>query len=59
MANFKFKTMGVMIDMSRNAVMSVEGLKRYLRILKKWDIIALCSIPRTPTRLMMSPIWDM
>ena len=35
MANFKFKTMGVMIDMSRNAVMSVEGLKRYLPLLKK------------------------
>ena len=27
--------MGVMIDMSRNAVMSVEGLKRYLPLLKK------------------------
>ena len=35
MANFKFKTLGVMIDMSRNAVMSVEGLKKYLRLLRK------------------------
>ncbi|MBE6592545.1 MAG: beta-N-acetylhexosaminidase [Ruminococcaceae bacterium] len=35
MANFKFKTLGVMIDMSRNSVMSVEGLKRYLPLLKK------------------------
>ncbi|MBP3369763.1 MAG: beta-N-acetylhexosaminidase [Clostridia bacterium] len=35
MANFKFKNLGVMIDMSRNAVMSVDGLKRYLPILKK------------------------
>ena len=35
MANFKFKTLGVMVDMSRNSVMSVEGLKRYLPLLKK------------------------
>lgn len=35
MSNFKFKTLGVMIDMSRNAVMSVDGLKRYLPLLKK------------------------
>jgi len=30
-----FKTFGVMIDMSRCAVMSVEGLKRFLSLLKK------------------------
>ncbi len=35
MAKFKFKRLGVMIDMSRNSVMSVEGLKRYLPLLKK------------------------
>ncbi|MBE6597051.1 MAG: beta-N-acetylhexosaminidase [Ruminococcaceae bacterium] len=35
MGNFKFKTLGVMIDMSRNSVMSVDGLKRYLPILRK------------------------
>jgi len=31
----KFENFGVMIDMSRNAVMSVEGLKRFLVLLKK------------------------
>ena len=31
----KFDTFGVMIDMSRNAVMSIEGLKRFLSLLKK------------------------
>ena len=31
----KFDTFGVMIDMSRNAVMSMEGLKRFLPLLKK------------------------
>ena len=31
----QFDTLGVMIDMSRNAVMSVEGLKRFLPLLKK------------------------
>jgi len=31
----KFDTFGVMIDMSRNAVMSVSGLKRFLALLKK------------------------
>ena len=31
----KFDTLGVMIDMSRNAVMSVDGLKRFLPLLKK------------------------
>jgi hypothetical protein len=31
----KFDTFGVMIDMSRNAVMSVDGLKRFLPLLKK------------------------
>lgn len=35
MKNFKFKTMGVMIDMSRNAVMNLESLKRFLILLKK------------------------
>jgi hypothetical protein len=30
-----FETFGVMIDMSRNAVMSMEGLKRFLPLLKK------------------------
>ncbi len=35
MAKFKFDNFGVMIDMSRNAVMSVDGLKRYLFLLKK------------------------
>ena len=31
----KFETLGVMIDMSRNAVMSIDGLKRFLPLLKK------------------------
>ncbi len=30
-----FDTFGVMIDMSRNAVMSMDGLKRFLTLLKK------------------------
>lgn len=30
------KTLGVMIDMSRNSVMTVEALKRYFNILKKF-----------------------
>jgi len=30
-----YKTLGVMIDMSRNAVMSMEGLKRFLTLLRK------------------------
>ena len=30
-----FETFGVMIDMSRNAVMSIDGLKRFLPLLKK------------------------
>ena len=30
-----FDTFGVMIDMSRNAVMSIDGLKRFLTLLKK------------------------
>ena len=34
-----FDTFGVMIDMSRNAVMSMNGLKRFLTVLKKWVII--------------------
>lgn len=29
------KTLGVMIDMSRNAVMSIDGLKRFLPLLRK------------------------
>ncbi|MBO5415989.1 MAG: beta-N-acetylhexosaminidase [Clostridia bacterium] len=31
----KFDTFGVMIDMSRNAVMSMDGLKRFMILLKK------------------------
>ena len=31
----KFNTLGVMIDMSRNAVMSMDGLKRFLPLLRK------------------------
>ncbi len=31
----KFRTLGVMIDMSRNAVMSMESLKQFLPLLKK------------------------
>ncbi len=31
----KFDTFGVMIDMSRNAVMSMDGLRRFLPLLKK------------------------
>lgn len=31
----QFETLGVMIDMSRNAVMSVQSLKRFLLLLKK------------------------
>lgn len=31
----KFDTFGVMIDMSRNAVMSIDALKRFLPLLKK------------------------
>ena len=31
----KFENFGVMIDMSRNAVMSIDGLKRFLTLLKK------------------------
>ena len=30
-----YRTLGVMIDMSRNAVMSMDGLKRFLPLLKK------------------------
>ena len=26
----KFETMGVMLDMSRNAVMSLDGIKRFI-----------------------------
>ena len=33
--NRNFQTFGVMIDMSRNAVMSMDGLKRFLLLLKK------------------------
>ena len=35
MARYKFENFGVMIDCSRNAVMSLDGLKRYLPLLKK------------------------
>ena len=35
MAKYRFDNFGVMIDCSRNAVMSMEGLKRYLPLLKK------------------------
>ena len=35
MKNHKFETLGVMIDMSRNAIMSISGLKRFLPLLKK------------------------
>ena len=35
MKTYKLNTLGVMIDMSRNSVMSVEALKRYLILLKK------------------------
>ena len=35
MSKFKFDSLGVMIDMSRNAVMSLDGLKRFLPLLKK------------------------
>ena len=35
MSSYKLHHLGVMIDMSRNSVMSVEGLKRYLPLLKK------------------------
>ena len=31
-----FNTLGIMIDMSRNAVMSVDGLKKYLCIIKQF-----------------------
>ena len=31
----KFQTLGVMLDMSRNAVMSIDGLKRYIPLLSK------------------------
>ena len=35
MSRYKLQSLGVMIDMSRNSVMSVEGLKRFLPLLKK------------------------
>ena len=34
-SNDSYRTLGVMIDMSRNAVMSIDGLKRFLPLLKK------------------------
>ncbi len=37
----KFKTFGVMLDMSRNAVKTVDELKRYLPVLKKMGYNAL------------------
>ena len=33
--NNSYRTLGVMIDMSRNAVMSLDGLKRFLPLLKE------------------------
>lgn len=35
MAKYKFNKLGVMIDMSRNSVMSVDSLKRFLPLLRK------------------------
>ncbi len=35
MSKYKFDSMGVMIDLSRNAVMSMDGLRRFLPLLKK------------------------
>ena len=35
MAKMKFEKFGVMIDMSRNSVMTVDGLKRFMDALKK------------------------
>lgn len=35
MAKCGFETLGVMIDLSRNAVMNVESLKRFITVLKK------------------------
>ena len=32
---YKFKSFGVMVDMSRNAVMSVDGLKKFMPLLAK------------------------
>ena len=31
----KYENFGVMIDMSRNSVMSLDGLKRFLPLIKK------------------------
>jgi len=36
-----FKTFGVMLDMSRNAVMTVDALKKYMHILKKMGYNAI------------------
>ena len=33
--SYKVNTLGVMIDMSRNSVMNVESLKKYMELLKK------------------------
>ena len=35
MAKYQYERLGVMIDVSRNAVMSVEGLKAYFQCLSK------------------------
>lgn len=35
MANYKFDTFGVMIDMSRNSVMNMNALKEFIRAIKK------------------------
>ena len=45
-----YNTFGVMIDMSRNAVMSLEGLRRFFPLLKRWATTACSFTPRTPTR---------
>jgi len=34
-ANYKFDTFGVMIDMSRNSVMNIPALKRFMSLIKK------------------------
>lgn len=35
MAKQGFEMLGVMIDLSRNAVMNVDAMKRFLSVLKK------------------------
>lgn len=45
-----FDRFGVMIDCSRNAVMSVPALKRFFGILAKMGYDCACSIPRIHMR---------